>query len=95
MAPVATKGHADTHSLGQHLRPCWSLRVKLPLGPYKPEWPALPPRVVALSESKLQLRVMSGFVTLPQSGSVLISMASIIIEGQADARGLGCYLGTC
>jgi hypothetical protein len=40
-------------------------------------------------------RAMSGFMALLQSGSVLMSMAHVIIKGHADVPCLGCHLKPC
>lgn len=42
MAPFATKFCVDTQCLGQHLKPCWCLRVMWPGESYRSEHPGLP-----------------------------------------------------
>lgn len=92
MAPVTTEGHVKVHSLGQHLKPYWSLRVSLPPGPYKSEWPS---SLCLYPGPETWLRAISGSIVLPHPGSVLMCMTPLTIVGQAYANGLGCHLETC
>lgn len=43
----------------------------------------------------MQLGAVSGFLVLPQLGSVLIFVAPVTIEGHADSWGLDHHLGPC
>lgn len=40
----------------------------------------------------LHLRVMSGFIVLPKTGCVLMSMTHVTTEGHADVHALVCSL---
>lgn len=70
MVHVATEGLVDAPGQVSHLKPHLWLRDMLHPGPFGSEW--LLPDAVVMSELKLQLRAMSGSVTLMQPGSVLI-----------------------
>lgn len=55
------KGQAEKYDLGCYLRPCSSLRVKLPLGKLE-----LSPKVMVFSGPKLWSMVISGSMALLQ-----------------------------
>lgn len=85
-----------SRDLAWHLRPHWCLRPMLSPEPYRLSWIACAagysPRAMVTSEPKLQLKIMSVPIVLPQLGFVLMSMTHVNPEDHGRA-GPDC-LGT-
>lgn len=64
MDPIIIKGCADARGLGQHLRPCWYVRVMQLLEPYRSECPVLPLGAMVIPGTELQPRAMSASMAL-------------------------------
>lgn len=77
--------------LGHCQRPCWCLRVMLPLGPYWCDWPLLPSEAMVLSMPCCSQGSYLG-PWLPQPESMLISVTCTTIKSHVDACCLGCHL---
>lgn len=72
VAPIIIRGIVTTQGLYTLLRPCWSLRTTLLLGPCQSERPRLPPGAMVTSKPELLLMDMFGSVILLQLESVLM-----------------------
>lgn len=71
--------------LGCHLRPRGYVRIVMQPGPYRSEWPWVSRSAMMISRSKLQLKVMSVSMFLPQPRSVLMSVGLDAVKEHANA----------
>lgn len=83
----------DAQGLRCIFRPCWCLRSMPPPGTRQCNWLALSPETMMFFVPVLLLRPMSGTMTLPQPGSMLMSIPPDTIEGHENAKALGYHLG--
>ena len=74
---------------GCHLSPCLYPRDKLHPRQCRPARPALLPDAMVISGPELQPRAMFAFMSLLQSGSVLLPMVPVTTGDRMDAQDLG------
>lgn len=94
MAPVTTKGHADTQGCGQPPETMLVFKDHA-AAKAKTDLDGRPPRGMVISGSELLPMAMSGPMAPQQPMSQLMSLTPVTTKGSADAQGLVSHPRPC